>query len=405
MAAAPNALFVVELDDSEGDLVEAVGASREYLAGVLADDRHGTRRRRHHRRRSDQRHLHREPEVVRRHRAAGDRDLYPEIAAAKAEEYGVALHGGNDVVLNHPDIELVINLTPPGRPHRGARQRDRGRQARLEREATGPEPRERQGAAGGGRGRRPAGRLRTRHVPGRGPAGHQARAGQRRHRQAVECAVLDAAARPGPAGTRTRPSCSRRARARCSTSARTTSPQRCRCSVRSSRWRPWAPRPASGARSTPARRPVRSSTSRCRARPRPWCGSRAARSLTLVLSFDSAVPRILLEVTGTDASLRDARPQHVRRRHQAAPPGRRRTGSRSSPRPPSRTRGTGALDIARAIREDRPHRATGALAYHVLDVMVSIAEASESGQVVAVESTVQPSEPLPDDWDPLAATV
>ena len=40
-------------------------------------------------------------------------DLYPEIAAAKAEEYGVALHGANDVVLNHPDIELVINLTPP----------------------------------------------------------------------------------------------------------------------------------------------------------------------------------------------------------------------------------------------------------------------------------------------------
>jgi sugar phosphate isomerase/epimerase len=33
MAAAPSALFVVELDDSEGDLVEAVGASREFLVG------------------------------------------------------------------------------------------------------------------------------------------------------------------------------------------------------------------------------------------------------------------------------------------------------------------------------------------------------------------------------------
>ncbi len=33
MAAAPHALFVVELDDSEGDLVEAVGASREFLVG------------------------------------------------------------------------------------------------------------------------------------------------------------------------------------------------------------------------------------------------------------------------------------------------------------------------------------------------------------------------------------
>ena len=61
--------------------------------------------------------------------------------------------------------------------------------------------------------------------------------------------------------------------------------------------------------------------------------------------------------------------------------------------------------MARAIREDRPHRATGALAFHVVDVMVSIAEASDTGQVVAVESAVQPSEALPADWDPLAATV
>ena len=37
MAAAPNALFVVELDDSEGDLVEAVGASRAYLVAGSAD--------------------------------------------------------------------------------------------------------------------------------------------------------------------------------------------------------------------------------------------------------------------------------------------------------------------------------------------------------------------------------
>ena len=33
LAAAPNALFVVELDDSEGDLLAAVGASREFLVG------------------------------------------------------------------------------------------------------------------------------------------------------------------------------------------------------------------------------------------------------------------------------------------------------------------------------------------------------------------------------------
>lgn len=36
LAAAPSALLVVELDDSAGDLIEAVGASREFLVGGAA---------------------------------------------------------------------------------------------------------------------------------------------------------------------------------------------------------------------------------------------------------------------------------------------------------------------------------------------------------------------------------
>lgn len=36
LAAAPDALVVVELDDSEGDLLEAVGASRAFLVGDAA---------------------------------------------------------------------------------------------------------------------------------------------------------------------------------------------------------------------------------------------------------------------------------------------------------------------------------------------------------------------------------
>jgi hypothetical protein len=61
--------------------------------------------------------------------------------------------------------------------------------------------------------------------------------------------------------------------------------------------------------------------------------------------------------------------------------------------------------MARAVREDRPHRADGALAYHVLDVMSAIGESADSGAFVTVESTVAVAEPLPDDWDPRAATV
>ena len=40
-------------------------------------------------------------------------DLFPEAAEKRAEEYGIALHGGPDVVLEHPDIEIVVNLTVP----------------------------------------------------------------------------------------------------------------------------------------------------------------------------------------------------------------------------------------------------------------------------------------------------
>ena len=69
------------------------------------------------------------------------------------------------------------------------------------------------------------------------------------------------------------------------------------------------------------------------------------------------------------------------------------------------SRGAGVLEMARAIREDRPHRAQGALAYHVLDAMVSIAESVDTGNFVAVESSTTPVPALPEDWDPTAATL
>ena len=61
--------------------------------------------------------------------------------------------------------------------------------------------------------------------------------------------------------------------------------------------------------------------------------------------------------------------------------------------------------MARAIREGRPHRAQGALAFHVLDTMIAIAESGEQGQFVTLDSTVEKPDLLPEDWDPKAATV
>ncbi|TFD50249.1 Gfo/Idh/MocA family oxidoreductase [Cryobacterium frigoriphilum] len=69
------------------------------------------------------------------------------------------------------------------------------------------------------------------------------------------------------------------------------------------------------------------------------------------------------------------------------------------------SRGVGVLEMARAIRSDTPHRAPGHLAYHVLDSMVSISESIETGQFVTVESSTAAVPVLPDDWDPTAATL
>jgi predicted dehydrogenase len=68
-------------------------------------------------------------------------------------------------------------------------------------------------------------------------------------------------------------------------------------------------------------------------------------------------------------------------------------------------RGTGVLDMARAVREGRPHRAQGALAYHVLDTMIAIAESVESRAFVEVESSIDKPPLLPEDWDPLGRTI
>jgi predicted dehydrogenase len=58
-------------------------------------------------------------------------------------------------------------------------------------------------------------------------------------------------------------------------------------------------------------------------------------------------------------------------------------------------RGIGVADMAYALRSGRPNRVSGALAYHVLDLMQSFHEASERGQHVAIQSNVAKPAPLP----------
>ncbi len=58
-------------------------------------------------------------------------------------------------------------------------------------------------------------------------------------------------------------------------------------------------------------------------------------------------------------------------------------------------RGIGVADFAYSIRSGRPHRATGELAYHVLDLMQSFGESSDSGTHIEIQSRCARPAPLP----------
>jgi predicted dehydrogenase len=116
---------------------------------------------------------------------------------------------------------------------------------------------------------------------------------------------------------------------------------------------------------------------------------------TLVMSFDvwaGRLPRI--EVYGTDGSLSVPDPNGFGGQVDIF------RGSAGSWEPvaeaggyPGASRGYGVSDLASALVAGVPHRASGEVAYHVLDVMESLLLASSSGRSVDVASTF--SRPLP----------
>lgn len=116
----------------------------------------------------------------------------------------------------------------------------------------------------------------------------------------------------------------------------------------------------------------------------------------LVTSFDiwsHQLPRI--EIYGTDGTLNVPDPNTF-----GGPVRLRRAGEndwRDIPLTPGYTtnsRGIGVADMAYALRAGQPHRASGALAYHVLDSMQAILEASTEGRHIVLTSTCTRPEPL-----------
>jgi predicted dehydrogenase len=125
---------------------------------------------------------------------------------------------------------------------------------------------------------------------------------------------------------------------------------------------------------------------------------------TSIYSFDSAVLRQLFEITGSGGVLR------VPVSGFNEPPGILRAGAGEDwtdvpPVGEPRDRGVGVLEMARAIRAGLPPRASGQLAYHVLDVMLAIEESAEVGRPVEVASTTPAVPPLEVGWSSTQSTL
>ncbi len=117
---------------------------------------------------------------------------------------------------------------------------------------------------------------------------------------------------------------------------------------------------------------------------------------TIVTSFDvwsSSLPRI--EIYGTRGTLGVPDPNIF-----GGPVLVRRAGAQEWSEAPlthgysENSRGIGVAEMAYALRQGRPHRASGALAYHVLDLMLSFEEASEQGRHIDITSTCDRPAPL-----------
>jgi len=52
-------------------------------------------------------------------------------------------------------------------------------------------------------------------------------------------------------------------------------------------------------------------------------------------------------------------------------------------------RGAGVADMAYAILSGRPHRASGDLAFHALEIMLALEESSEQGRHIEIKSTLE----------------
>jgi predicted dehydrogenase len=130
----------------------------------------------------------------------------------------------------------------------------------------------------------------------------------------------------------------------------------------------------------------------------------AGYGATSSFSFDSPAGKRLLELGGTEATLALPDPNTFDGPLLVRAP--KDTEWRELPlQGTTAGRGIGVLDMARGLRAGVPHRASGELGMHVLDIMATITASAREGTFQKISSEVPKTSALPVSWDPYEATL
>ncbi len=116
----------------------------------------------------------------------------------------------------------------------------------------------------------------------------------------------------------------------------------------------------------------------------------------MTMSFDVAGHKhVPIELYGTEGSLVVPDPNHfggdIERRARG---GSWEGAATTAPYADANYRSLGVADMAHALRSGRPHRASGELALHVLEVMEGFSRSSETGQAITMATRPERPEPI-----------
>ena len=125
---------------------------------------------------------------------------------------------------------------------------------------------------------------------------------------------------------------------------------------------------------------------------------RNGAAVQITMSFDVAGHKhVPLELYGTDGTLIVPDPNYFGGQIESLKKGGEWVNEVTDmPYADGNYRSIGLADMAHAIRANRPHRANGDLALHVLEVMEAIGRASDAGRTIDITTTVERPAPLSD---------